>query len=211
MYRLYGNNGSGSAAVEIALLQCQAPFEKFDAYSTADTPATQALRQTNPLVQVPTLQLPDGSVLTESAAILIYLGLEFPAAGLLPDSPSERAQALRGLVFISANCYSAIGIIDYPERWLPEADEAALEQLRAGTRARLYWQWETFADQFANGAGMGGPVPSALDMLAAVVSKWAGTREHLAQVRPAFARLLGQLDQQPLLARVFAEHGVFDD
>ena len=42
-----------------------------------------------------------------------------------------RAQALRGLVFIAANCYAAIGVIDYPERWcLPGANAATLDSVR---------------------------------------------------------------------------------
>ncbi|MFH7468113.1 glutathione S-transferase family protein, partial [Pseudomonas syringae group genomosp. 7] len=77
-----------------------------------------ALRRVNPLLQVPTLVLTDGSVLTESAAILIHLGLEHPESGLLPGNPALRALAFRALVYITANCYAPLGIIDYPQRWL---------------------------------------------------------------------------------------------
>jgi hypothetical protein len=75
--------------------------------------------------------LPDGSVLTESAAILIHLGLTFPESNLLPDNPADRDQAIRGLAYIVSNCYAAIGIIDYPERWLAEADESSRQNLMA--------------------------------------------------------------------------------
>ena len=56
--------------------------------------------------------LDDGSALSESAAILIHLGFAHPDGRLLPGEPGERAQAVRGLVFIAANCYSAISIIE---------------------------------------------------------------------------------------------------
>jgi len=74
--------------------------------------ALAELRRANALQQVPTLVLEDGSVLTESAAILIHIGLTHPASGLLPQDGAARAQAIRGLVFIAANCYAAIGVID---------------------------------------------------------------------------------------------------
>ena len=90
----------------------------------------------NPLAQIPTLVLPDGSVMTESAAILIHLGLAHPESGLLP-ADAHRAQMLRGLVYIAANCYAAIGIIDYPERWCSDADEDDRKRINAGTRQRL--------------------------------------------------------------------------
>ena len=62
---------------------------------------SRTLANLSPLGQVPTLQLPDGTVMTESAAILIWLGLRHPASGLLP---ADYEQAIRGLTFIAANC-----------------------------------------------------------------------------------------------------------
>nr|BFE89771.1 hypothetical protein GCM10020185_03070 [Pseudomonas brassicacearum subsp. brassicacearum] len=113
MYQLFGCRQSGSSAVEVALCLCEVAYQRVDAYSTQDNDAAKELEALNPLKQVPTLQLPDGSVLTEAAAILIHLGLTFPASKLLPQDPAQRAQAIRGLVYIAANCYTPIGIIDF--------------------------------------------------------------------------------------------------
>ncbi len=132
----------------VALCLCEVAYRRVDAYSTQDNDAAKELEALNPLKQVPTLQLPDGSVLTEAAAILIHLGLTFPASKLLPQDPAQRAQAIRGLVYIAANCYTPIGIIDFPERWLDEADEATRQRLISGTQQRLYLNWARFADQF---------------------------------------------------------------
>ena len=74
------------------------------------------VRPQNPWLQVPTLVWDDGTVMTESAAILIELGLRYPASSLLPAAPAARAQTLRGLVYIAANCYAMIGVIDFPDR-----------------------------------------------------------------------------------------------
>lgn len=205
---LYGTRGSGSAAVEAALHLAGAPFRVVRASSWEADSAQDALARVNALRQIPTLQMPDGSILTESAAMLIHLGLAYPRSPLLPTDAAARAQSIRGLVYIAANCYSAISIIDYPERWTTDASTAALDALRQGTRARLHRHWEIFADSFAaaDGAFLAGAAPGALDLLAAVVSKWSGTRAHLAAQRPDFSALLGRIETHPSVAPVFSAH-----
>ena len=205
-YTLYGTRGSGSAAIEIALAACRQPFELVTASSWEPESAQRELARLNPMRQIPTLVLPDSSVLSESAAILIHLGLTHPGSGLLPKAASARAQAIRGLVFIAANCYSAIGIIDYPERWTTATTRPALDKVRQGTRRQLHRHWEVFADTFGAAPYLTGKAPGALDFLAAVVSRWGGTRAHLAKARPRFAATLRRIEAHALVKPVFAAH-----
>jgi GST-like protein len=195
MFKLYGTMGSGAAAIEAALQIARLPFRWVDADD-----ALEELKRANPLAQVPTLVLDDGTVMTESAAILISVGLRYPASGLLPSEP---AQAVRGLVFIAANCYAAIGVIDFPERFCAKCDKETGERIRAGTRARLHRYWEMFADQFAlfSDERLG-----ALELLAAVVSRWSGARAHLKTHRPQFHGLLERVEEDPRVKEVFARH-----
>jgi GST-like protein len=206
MYTLYGAQGSGAAAIEAALTLLGVPFRLVDAASWEEGPGRDELFRVNPLGQVPTLTLPDGTVLTESAAILIHLGLQHPDSALLPPDPAQRAQAIRGLVYIAANCYAAIGIIDYPERWCADADDATRERIRAGSRARLHQLWSTFADTFPARPFLSGAQLGALDLLAATVSRWSGTRQHLADARPALSALVAQVERDPRIAAVFTRH-----
>src|ERR1700759_1925690 len=161
MYQLYGHRNSGAAAIEAALEVCQLAYRFIDI--EASTEAAEALSRLNPLKQVPTLQLPDGIAITESVAILIPLWLSFPESGLLPDKAADRDQAIRGMVYIVSNCYAAIGVIDYPERWLVMPDEASRQNLMAGARERLHWSWEVFADQFSAELYLDDETPGALD------------------------------------------------
>jgi GST-like protein len=206
MYTLFGTQGSGSAAVEIALNVAKARYRLVRASSWEPDSALDELKKVNPLAQIPTLQCPDGSVLTESAAIIIHLGLAFPSSVLLPPDLARRSQAIRGLVFIAANCYSAISISDYPERWYADIDDVARERLIRGTRARLHRHWEIFADQFPARPYLGGDSPNGLDILAATVSKWSGTRAHLENARPDFFAALQRIEAHPWVAPVFARH-----
>jgi GST-like protein len=206
MHTLFGSKGSGSASAEAALTVAGIEFRSVDAATWNPGPGLDELTRVNPLAQIPTLLLPDGSVLTESAAILIHLGLTHPASGLLPADAAGRAQTLRGLVYIPANCYAAIGIIDYPERWCAEPDEKTNKRIKAGATQRLHYLWEVFADTYPARPFLGGAQLGALDLLAAVVSKWSGSRKHLATARPAFSALLARIESEPRVAPIFARH-----
>lgn len=203
MLTLFGATGSGSAAIEMALAAAGQPYRHVRAATWEPDSALDELGRVNPLRQIPTLVLDDGSVLTESAAILIHLGLQHPASGLLPADAGLRSRAICGLVYIAANCYAAIGIIDHPERWCAGIDGSAQEGLRHGAEQRLHACWVVFADQFL-GALQG--EPGALAFLAVVVSRWSGTRAHLAAARPDFLARLVELEAHPALAPVIQRH-----
>jgi len=195
---LYGAPGSGSDAVVMALRACGLRHRLVLAATWEPGPGLDELRRINPLGQIPTLRMPDGTVLSESAAILIHLGLQHPAAKLLPTDPSRRAQALRGLVFIAANCYPAVSISDYPERWTTATSPASHAKVRTAARAQLHRAWEIFADSF--GTLLDDEPPGALAMLAVVVSRWSGARAHLKRARPAFLETVEALEGEGNLA-----------
>ena len=206
MLVLYGTRGSGSAAAEAALDIAGLAYRKVDAASWQESPGLEELKRINPLAQIPTLVLDDGTVLSEVAAILIHLGLAHPASGLLAAEPSRRAQQIRGLVYIAANCYAGIGILDYPDRWYPDPDDAVKKAMQKRGRTRLHELWEIFADQFPATPWLSGERIGALDVLAATVSMWSGTRKAMAASRPAFSALLGRIEADPRVAAVWARH-----
>ena len=208
MYTLFGFKRSGSASVECALEMTGAPYRIVDAASWENNDALIELERVNPLKQIPTLQLPGGEILTESAAILMHLGTAFPNSGLLPDARIDRDLMLRGLVYIAANCYPCITILDYPERFTTATDDASLAAVRNGTNARLHHHWDIFADLYPveDERFIGGDHPGALDLYAAVVSRWAGSRQHAKEARPAFAALLERIESHPTVALVWGRH-----
>ncbi|VUD61952.1 hypothetical protein TDB9533_02933 [Thalassocella blandensis] len=219
MYTLFGHKGCGSAAIEIALDLAQVEYQYIDAASWVENDALQALAEVNPLQQIPTLVLPDHSIMTESAAILIHLGMKYPESGLLPANTAAAAQVIRGLVFLAANCYSAISIIDYPERWLAspvlesadgqESRELApklSEYLREGSKKRLYYHWSLFIQSFPVSPYFSGVSLGALDILAAVISRWSGTREYLQHHHADAYELLRKIDGSAPCEAVITRH-----
>src|SRR5437899_8852534 len=72
-------------------------------------------RALNPLGVVPTLVDEEtGLVLTESAAILLYLGDRYPESQL---APADRADYYRWLVFLTNTVQTAMLRFFYPERY----------------------------------------------------------------------------------------------
>ncbi len=146
-------------------------------------------------------------MLSESAAILIHLGRRASAtAASCPRDDSARAQAIRGLVFIAANCYAAISIIDYPERWCEDADEATQEAHPRGHASASASVLGNVRRSLSGASVSRREAIGALDLLAAVVSKWSGSRAHLQKARPAFYETLLRIEAHPKVAPVFAKH-----
>ncbi len=93
-------------------------------------PTWRAYRATNPTGRVPALMLPDGTVMFESAAMLIHLALSHPKAALAPQPGSNRHAAfLQWMVFLSANVYEAVLRIYYSARYSTRG-EADVEVIR---------------------------------------------------------------------------------
>ncbi|HEY2276639.1 MAG TPA: glutathione S-transferase family protein [Steroidobacteraceae bacterium] len=122
-YRLYGRRGAGSLAPQILLEEIGAAYELlwFD-----KTPADlEALRRINPAGKIPSLVLPDGTAVAESAAILIHLTNAHPQAGLAPPAGSSaHARFLQWMVFLSASLYEAALRYFYAERYATTAAAA---------------------------------------------------------------------------------------
>jgi glutathione S-transferase len=128
-YTLYGRHGAGSLAPQIVLEEIGAPYEiVWVSKGAADL---EVLRRINPFGKVPVLVLPDGSVVRESAAILLHLTGAYPAAGLAPETgTSAHARFLEAMVSLSANMYETLLRYFYSDRY-SAAGAAAGAQIKA--------------------------------------------------------------------------------
>src|SRR5262249_22044805 len=117
-YRLIASKAAGSMIVEAALAVSKLPYEvEMIPYGKPGRQRNKLLKL-NPLGQVPTLLLPDGRVMTESAAMILHLADMAPKAGLAPAAKdSARPMFLRWLMFIVAALYPTFTYGDDPARW----------------------------------------------------------------------------------------------
>ena len=95
-YRLHGYPRAGSAIVELALAEIGTDYEFITVDLRQAEQRDDAFASVNPQRKLPALEMPDGTMITESAAILLMLDRLHPAAGLLPgdapfNGPSEDA------------------------------------------------------------------------------------------------------------------------
>ena len=199
---LYGVRGWGSVLVEAMLAVAGTNYEFIDV-DGFDKPgaARDVLLAVNPLAQVPTLRLDDGTVMTESAAIALVLAERVPAAPLVPPPGSpDRPRFLRLLVWMVANVYPTFTYGDYPERW--SADEAGLRQATDAYREQL-WRW------FETEAGAPyvlGDRMSALDIYVAAMVHWRPRRDWFDAEAPRLAAIADAVMQNPAIGQVFARN-----
>ncbi len=124
-YTLYNRPGSGGFAVEAALTLANLPFDYVDVGSQPGEELPDNFRSINPWGQVPTLILPDGTLMTETGAILIYIAGTHPEARLGPKPWTPAYGAfLRWITFLGANIYEGILRKGYPTRYTDDPDGA---------------------------------------------------------------------------------------
>jgi GST-like protein len=202
MYTLIGNPGWGSAIAEALLDLSGLPYRVEDLEPGRPPTEQKRLTALNPLAQVPTLLLPDGTVMTESAAIALHIADHAPGADLVPG-PGEatRDAFLRWLVFIVANVYPMYTVGDDPSRFV--SGEAAQTELRASTDAYREKSWRVVEANIAPEPWFLGRRFSALDVYVKVMSHWRPRREWFAANCPKLMGIALAADKEPRLAKVW--------
>jgi GST-like protein len=201
-YRLFGRPGWGSAMIEAQLSALGLAFdyeEVPDLFSSEQ--GRRSLARYNPLAQVPTLQLPDGSVMTESAAITLHLadatGRDdfVPAAGY-----PARPQFLRWLVFLVTNVYPTFTYGDDPQRFVRDETAAkAFSDALDDYRIRL---WRV-VEPAAGAPWFLGERFSALDIYVCVMTRWEPRRRWFDEHAPSLAAIARRADEDARLRAVW--------
>jgi GST-like protein len=196
--QLFGEPGWGSGIVEAQLdwYGIEYDYERVgDLFKSADS--RQRLAAVNPLAQVPTLVLPDGAVLTESAAITLYLAELTGRDSLVPASAdATRATFLRWLVYLVANIYPTYTYGDEPARFVDGAE--AQQSFRSHVDAyakKLY----SVLEGVAGAPWFLGERFSALDIYVCVMTRWRPKREWFATNTPNLAAIAARTEQLPQL------------
>ncbi|MEM7075158.1 MAG: glutathione S-transferase family protein [Pseudomonadota bacterium] len=201
-YVLYGYPESGSASVELALLEAGIPFRMKDI--NPDDLQGEAFLAINPRGQVPAMVHPDGSVITEVPAILLHMADAHPRSGLAPESGSSaRAQHDRWLAFVHANCYEAVLRLFYSERYT--TDPAAGPAVREAALRYLIAQFNILADATDPDPFILGETPRAVDFLVWVITTWL-VEEDTSALDPRITRLKDAVAARPSLAEAVARH-----
>jgi len=204
MFVLYGDLGSGAFSAEAALAETGAPYSFTKVLLEKNEQRAPAFLAINPSGKVPALRLPEGEVITESAAILLTLADHFPQSGLLPPAASnERARAYRWLAFMAGEIYPIVEIVDYPERFAPEGEaaQALRAKARDRIRARILLIERVIQAPYFLAGGF-----SLLDIYAAMFSRWSLEADWKRENLPRLLALAETVSQRPAIAPVWQRH-----
>lgn len=200
--KLFGEPGWGSTLVEAQLewYGLEHDFEPVgDLFESAE--ASRRLEGLNPLAQVPTLVLPNGEVMTESAAITLHLADITDNSTLVPPPADEdRAKFLRWLVFLVANVYPTYTYADDPSRFV--RDEAARQGFREAVDAyakRLY----LMAEEAAGAPWFLDERFSALDIYVCTMTRWRPGRPWFEAHAPKLFAIATAAEEVPELKDVW--------
>ena len=203
MYKLYGRPGSGSLAVQMALDEIGASYERVWVGTEATDVALY--RATNPTGRVPALMLPDGTIMFESAAMLIHLSLSHPQTALAPQPGTNRHAAfLQWMVFLSANVYEAVLRMYYSARYSTRGDAHA-----DAIRDQGIADFCTHITLVSQGLGpyvLGGDY-SAADLYLHMLAGWySGDKAELYRRLPKLEAHAKIMTARPAVVKVEADH-----
>ncbi len=199
---LYGRPGTGSLVVQIALEELGLGYERV--WVGSEPADVDRFRDINPTGKVPALQLPDGSVMFESAAILMYLGLLDAPTKLAPQSGTTRhALFLQSMIFLSETVYSAALRLFYSSRYSSrgEADAAAIAA-QAGME---------YAEHLAYIGGVLDPYVLGADYTLAdaylyMLASWLPEKQELFSRMPTLAAHAEKVSGRAAVKKVEADH-----
>lgn len=202
-YELLGAPNTGSTLIEAALELTGLPYRITHAAPWGGEEDQALLRRLNPLGQIPVLILPDGTVMTESAAMMLHLGDRAPEAGLVPppDAP-ERPVFLRWLVFLVASVYPTFSFDD-TYRWI--TGERKQSELFENVDAHRNYMW-TAVEEACGAPWFLGERFSCIDVYVAVMHHWFPGGDWFRRNCPKLTAIHDRLWDDPRLARMWGRN-----
>lgn len=205
---LYGSTSTAALVVHWLLIELGIEHElvllDFDAreHKSAEYLAL------NPAGVVPTLLI-DGLVLTEAAAIALYLADRHPEANLLPAlGTPQRADAYRWMFWCANTLQPAYRAWFYPHEM---ACEANVEATREMARQRLEAAWQHVATHLqAHGPYLLGDAPCVVDYMLVMLMRWSRNMPRPSDTWPVLKAHATTMKACPAFAEVYRREGITD-
>ncbi len=205
MYKLYWSAGSGAFAVETTLLEAAAEYERIEIDLDRDEHTAPAFLAVNPRGQVPVLVLPDQTVVTETAAMVLHIADIHPWANLLPPpGDPDRARAYRWLMFAVSNFYETDLRFTYPERFTDEPGCA--ESVRRKAIDEFDRGWDIAEATTRPGPYLLGELFCVTDLYFTMVAHWHPESTRLFERCPRIAGLCDAVRARPAVKQIWNQH-----
>ncbi|QFT60886.1 Glutathione S-transferase GST-6.0 (plasmid) [Sulfitobacter sp. THAF37] len=200
MLTLYFAKGTAALPVHIALEEAGADYDLRQLDFSKNEQTEAAFLDVNPKGRVPAL-ITEKGVLTEAAAILVYIGQTFDAAGLLPADPFELAQAQSFNMYLASTVHVAHAHKQRGARWAD--DPATIEAMKAKVTQNMTDCAELVETRYLKGPWVMGERYSICDPYLFLMARWLevdgvdtaafpGIRAHreMMEARPAVRAVL---------------------
>jgi glutathione S-transferase len=199
--KLYYSPGACSLSPHIVATEAGIPLEmvKVD-LGKHQTESGKDFMTINPKGYVPTLQLDDGSVLTEGPAIVQYLADQKPASGLAPANGSiERYRLQEALNFIGTELHK-----NFAPLFNPATPDAAKEAQKATIAKKLAY----LNDQLANKQYLMGDKFTVADAYAFTIVNWTNFIKMDLKPYPNLAAYMGRVGARPKVQETLKAEGL---
>ncbi len=205
MYTLYWAQETGALAPQILLEEVGADYQRVVLDLGKGEETKPEFLAINPRGQIPALALPDGLLLTESAAIMLQIADNHPDSRLLPPPGSaERAQVYRWLFYAVANIYEADLRLYYSERFTTDASCA--DSVKKKAREDMDRAWDLLEQELGDGPFLLGGQYSVIDPYLLMLANWHEQPQELLARCPKLKRLCDTVRQRPAVERIWSQH-----
>ncbi len=203
MYKLFWAKSMGSMVAEVLFEEIGIEYEKVPIDVEKAENRSAEFLAINPLGQIPTLVLPDGTVMTESAAMVLQITDRHPEAKLAPPAGSpEGARFQRWLLFMATTIYPAEQRLFYADRITTDASAGA--GIEACARTDMDSYFAILNDALDPGPYLLGESFSAVDVYLWMFVKWHPDTAKLFADNPRIAKLVELVEARPSVAKVWA-------
>lgn len=198
---LFYSPGACSLASHIALEESGRPYRAVKTLLSQNQHQTPEFLAINPRGRVPALSV-NGRVITENTAILTWIAIAFPEAGLLPDDLIARMQCIAHMAWFSNMPHIFQRAKFRPHRFVDRED--LYDDIRAKA-ASSYWECMQEIDALiGDNHWFMGDAYTVVDPYALVFYGWGTTNGLPTQSLVNFTRHKAQMLARPAVQAVIA-------
>lgn len=154
MLTLYYATGTISIAVAIALEEAGIAYETVKVDFASGEQTKPAYLKLNPKGRVPALVLEDGTILTETGALLDYIAALRPEAGLIPADAAEAAHMRSVMYYLASTMHVAHAHKMRGSRWADQQsswDDMTAKVPQTMTACAAFVEAEALRGDFVTG------------------------------------------------------------
>ena len=202
MYTLYWSHNAASIAAHFCLEESGAKYDAKLVDMSKDEHKGAEYLKINPAGKIPALMVDNNFIMTESAAICMFIADRHPEAKLAPATTDiKRGHYYMWLAHLTNTLQPAMLRFYYPDRCTTAADGTTPVAAKALEEVALLWG-RIDAHLKANGPYLLGNQFSAPDTFAYMLSTWQESCPGLYDRFPSIKRMADLVGSRPAVARI---------